>query len=88
MFPSLDRARRGCRAKRSPLVARYNERGGDASMCETCRRLLALLRMLERSAAPFGDTGADAALDAWFGRRSPLFPLPPPLGVEEVPFGA
>lgn len=45
-------------------------------MCETCRRLLALLRMLERSAAPFGDAGADAALDAWFGQRSPLFPLP------------
>jgi hypothetical protein len=42
-------------------------------MCECCRRLLALLRMIERSAAPFGALGDDAALDAWFGPRSPLF---------------
>lgn len=42
-------------------------------MCERCRRLLALLRMIERSAAPFDALGDDAALDAWFGRRSPLF---------------
>lgn len=45
-------------------------------MCETCRKLLALLRMIERSAAPFGDAGTDAALDAWLRRRSPLFLLP------------
>jgi len=42
-------------------------------MCECCRRLRALLRMIERTAAPFGAVGDDAALDAWFGSRSPLF---------------
>jgi hypothetical protein len=45
-------------------------------MCECCQRLLALLRMVERRAAPFGATGDDAALDAWFGRRAPLFRVP------------
>ncbi|MET9315489.1 hypothetical protein ABZX12_27050 [Kribbella sp. NPDC003505] len=29
--------------------------------------------MIERTAAPFGALGDDAALDAWFGPRSPLF---------------
>ena len=42
-------------------------------MCECCRRLLALLRMIECSTTPFGALGDDAALDAWFGPRSPLF---------------
>jgi hypothetical protein len=43
-------------------------------MCEGCRRLLALLRLVERGAGAFGALGDDAALDAWFGRRSPRFP--------------
>lgn len=42
-------------------------------MCECCRRLRALLRMIERTATPFGALGDDAALDAWFGARSPLY---------------
>ncbi|MFF0269307.1 hypothetical protein [Kribbella sp. NPDC004536] len=43
-------------------------------MCETCARLLALRRLIERPAALFGTIGTDAVLDAWFGRRSPVFP--------------
>lgn len=43
-------------------------------MCETTQRLVALLRLLERAPAPFGELGDDAALDAWFGVRSPFFP--------------
>lgn len=42
-------------------------------MCETYLRLLALCRMLEAPAAPFGTIGTDAALGAWFGARSPIF---------------
>lgn len=42
-------------------------------MCETYLRLLALCRMLEAPAPPFGPIGTDAALDAWFGARSPIF---------------
>lgn len=42
-------------------------------MCECCRRLRALLQMIERTATPFGALGDDAALDAWFGPRSPLY---------------
>lgn len=45
-------------------------------MCDRCQRLLALLRMIERRAAPFGAAGDDAALDAWFGPQSPLFRRP------------
>ncbi|MEU4193325.1 hypothetical protein AB0E69_15620 [Kribbella sp. NPDC026611] len=41
-------------------------------MCERCQRLLALMRMVERPAGPFGALGDDAALDAWFGRGSRL----------------
>ncbi|MET9268139.1 hypothetical protein [Kribbella sp. NPDC003557] len=29
--------------------------------------------MIERTATPFGALGDDAALDAWFGARSPLY---------------
>jgi len=29
--------------------------------------------MIERTTTPFGALGDDAALDAWFGPRSPLF---------------
>lgn len=42
-------------------------------MCECCRRLLALLRIVERGTGPFGPVGDDAVLDAWFGRYSPIF---------------
>lgn len=45
-------------------------------MCETYLRLLALGRMIERRSAPFGTIGTDAALDAWFGASSPVFPAP------------
>jgi hypothetical protein len=45
-------------------------------MFDTSRRLLALLRLLEGQAAPFGALGDDALLDAWFGRRSPAFETP------------
>jgi len=45
-------------------------------MSETSRRLLALLRIVERQPAPFGVLGDDAVLDAWFGRRSPIFRTP------------
>ena len=45
--------------------------------CETSRRLLTLLYMLERAPAPFGAAGTDAILDAWFGPRYPVFPLLP-----------
>ncbi|MEV0285939.1 MULTISPECIES: hypothetical protein [unclassified Kribbella] len=41
--------------------------------CETTQRLLALLRIVERDAAPFGALGDDAVLDAWFGIRSPVW---------------
>jgi hypothetical protein len=53
-------------------------------MCETAQRLVALLRMLEQGPAPFGQLGDDAMLDAWFGRRSPLFrPVDPEPGPAE-----
>lgn len=39
---------------------------------EVARRLIALLRMVERGPAPFGAVGDDAVLDAWFGVRSPV----------------
>jgi hypothetical protein len=56
-------------------------------MCETTQRLLALLRLLERAPAPFGEVGEDAVLDAWFGARSPLFPhaAPTPEAREPLP---
>ena len=41
-------------------------------MCATTQRLITLLRILERDAAPFGILGDDAVLDAWFGTRSRL----------------
>jgi hypothetical protein len=43
-------------------------------MGETARRLIQLLRILERDPVLFGALGDDALLDAWFGIRSPLFP--------------
>ncbi|MEU8226285.1 hypothetical protein [Kribbella sp. NPDC048915] len=43
-------------------------------MCDCCRRLLALLRLIEHGAVPCGVLGDDAVLDAWFGPRSPVFP--------------
>jgi hypothetical protein len=38
---------------------------------ETARRLIALLRILERGPTGHGIVGDDAVLDAWFGPRSP-----------------
>jgi hypothetical protein len=45
----------------------------EYTMCECCRRLLALLRIVQRDPPPFGVLGDDAVLDAWFGRRCPAF---------------
>ncbi|WP_344113769.1 hypothetical protein [Kribbella alba] len=39
---------------------------------EAARRLIALLRILERGPSGQGVNGDDAVLDAWFGARSPL----------------
>jgi hypothetical protein len=42
--------------------------------CETCRRMLALLQLVERPEEMFGEIGTDAVIDAWFGQRSRAFP--------------
>jgi len=42
--------------------------------CEVARRLMALLRIVEQGAAPYGVLGDDALLDAWFGTGSPIPP--------------
>ncbi|TCO42352.1 hypothetical protein EV646_114176 [Kribbella antiqua] len=44
--------------------------------CEVARRLVILLRILERGPAPYGVLGEDAILDAWFGIRAPILPEP------------
>jgi hypothetical protein len=49
-------------------------REGNQMNAETARRLVALLRILERSPAPHSVLGDDAMLDAWFGLRSPVLP--------------
>jgi hypothetical protein len=49
-------------------------KGEGGRMGETARRLIQLLRILERDPVLFGALGDDALLDAWFGIRSPLFP--------------
>jgi hypothetical protein len=41
---------------------------------EVARRLVALLRILERGTPEYGVLGDDAVLDAWFGVGSPLHP--------------
>ncbi|MGC4942231.1 hypothetical protein [Kribbella sp. DT2] len=49
--------------------------GRRPGLCETSRRLLALLRMLERCTASYGADPIDVdgvVIDAWFGRYSPL----------------
>jgi hypothetical protein len=52
-------------------------------MCDCCRRLLALLRLIEHGAVPCSVVGDDAVLDAWFGPRSRVFgggPMPAQVG--------
>jgi hypothetical protein len=41
---------------------------------ETARRLLALLRIVERSTGPSTVADDDALLDAWFGPHSRILP--------------
>jgi hypothetical protein len=41
---------------------------------ETARRLLALLRIVERSTGPGSVADDDAMLDAWFGAHSRVLP--------------
>jgi hypothetical protein len=42
--------------------------------CEVARRLVALLRIVERGPAGDGQAADDVVLDAWFGIRSPVLP--------------